>query len=506
MLSARVSDMAGGRCVVQSAILKGVEGIPVEVEVVVTSGLPAFQIVGMADAAVQESRERIKTALKQSGFAMPIDRVLVNLAPSSLKKSGSGLDLAIALGILGATGQIAPEIIKGRLFVGELSLGGRVRSVAGLLAYALCARDRGLDLIVGCRPDGLMNVDGLNQAGLDTLADLANGKGFQPLDERLALQEPPSNDYAEVAGNEVAKRALQIAAAGGHGLLMMGPPGSGKTMLASRLPTILPPLSHGELLQCALIHSVAGEDISSIMAGVRPFRAPHHSATSPSLIGGGNPIRPGEASLANGGVLFLDELAEFKSVVLQQIRQPMEEGRVRIARADGTLEFPASFMLVGATNPCPCGFFGDERHHCTCPDAKVRDYQNRIGGPLMDRIDMHIDVKRVAPQDVIAGRRGTSSDELRQGVLAARDYASWRLSREPETDSSSAMVRSCHLSEADEAFFEKAARSNAMSGRGILRTLAVARTIADMEERQEVSRSDLCEALGFRVRNGVGNP
>ncbi len=493
----------GGRCVVRSAVLKGVTAIPVEVEVVVSHGVVAFNVVGMADAAVQESRERVRAALRQSGFAMPADRVLVNLAPSSLRKTGSGLDLAIALGILVATGQVPPEVSEGRLFVGELSLDGRVRPVAGLLAYGLCARDQGCQLVCSCRAEGLIPIEGLEAAGLGCLGDLQR-QGFGPVDCGSREVPPDQPDFIDISGNEVAKRALQVAAAGGHGVLMMGPPGSGKTMLASRLPSIMPPLDPDEVLQCALVHSVAGEDTASVLAGRRPFRSPHHSATSPSLIGGGSPVKPGEISLACHGVLFLDELAEFKPSVLQQVRQPLEEGTVRIARAEGTVAFPARFMLVGASNPCPCGYFGDARHECTCSPAQIQAYQNHIGGPLMDRIDIHIDVCRVDPRDVIASRKGTGSDALREGVLKGREYASWRRARTGEDRPARSPAGSCRLDAAGQDVLDAAARTHGMSGRGIVRTLSIARTIADMEEAPRVSVDHLYEALALRLRAGSG--
>lgn len=424
------------------ATVRGVEVVPVRVEVVVSGGLPGMAIVGMPDAAIQEARERVRAALRAAGFSMPGEKIVVNLAPSHLRKTGSGFDLPIALGILAATGQIDPAWARDALYVGELSLDGRVRPVAGTLACAICARRLGLDFVCAADSDPV------------------------PLDDVRLL----------------AMTSLAQAAREGGAAAML-------------------PAHRGRAAPAAVVHSVAAEPIDAIIAGQRPFRHPHHSATLAGLVGGGSPLRPGEVSLAHHGVLFLDELAEFKSSVLQGIRQPMESGSVMLTRADGNVTFPARFVLVAASNPCPCGYFGDEERECTCTVPQIRGYQNRIGGPLIDRIDLHLDVRRIRPAEILERRRGTSSAQLREGVMAARDFASWRASQMAEKGSDGSIEA---LADGPRRFMIAQAELHAMSGRAITRTLAVARTIADLAESQEIESAHIAEAVNFRVRDGIG--
>ncbi|MDR0888494.1 MAG: YifB family Mg chelatase-like AAA ATPase [Coriobacteriales bacterium] len=525
---------------IRTATICGVDARLVTVEISVGRGMPGTFIVGMPDTAVQEAKLRVRTALRAAGFDVPL-RVVVNLAPSSLRKNGSGFDLPIALGILVATGQIPCSAVEDRLCVGELSLDGSVRPVSGFLAYEKLAVANGLGLLTAPVERGVYSDKpeagrgrGHDHVCLRHLSDIATGNLSGPYPRSMS-KDTHELDFSEIAGNDAAKRALQISAAGQHAIMMIGPPGSGKSMMAARLPTILPLLSNEKRLESALIHSVAGLPFEDILKGRQPFRAPHHSASPAGLLGGGSPPAPGEVSLAHNGVLFLDEMPEFGSSVLQMLRQPIETGTVSLARAKVTTVFPARFLLVAAANPCPCGYFGDAEHTCKCTQARIEQYQNRIGGPLMDRFDLVVHVWRSPPSEVLATGSGTSSKKLRDEVCGALEFRAARKARGARrgahdggpgaarfealghTSKNTSMLAvnaeefmgrgelllsECGLGTAEHAFLEEAATKYKLSGRGIMRALSVARTIADLEAKARVSSDHLLEAIGFRTDGG----
>lgn len=493
------------RARVPTGTLFGVEAVQVTVEIEIGQGLPGWHIVGMADAAVKEAGLRVRSAVRAAGFRMPASHVVINLAPASVRKTGSGFDLPIAIAYLLATKQIDPRIVENTLVVGELSLEGEVRPVEGLLAYAIAAHRSGLRLLSAAEAAYMPELSGLEHACIDHLSQLRSGSFSKP-----HMQKPPKEtrklDYRDVVGQSFAVRALAVAAAGGHSALLLGPAGAGKSMLAKRFPTILPALTEDERIQTALIHSVAGLDLSSITEGVRPFRAPHHSATMASLVGGGSgSVRPGEVSLAHNGVLFLDELAEFSNSVLQSLRQPIEDGRVVISRANSRAAFPASFQLIAASNPCPCGFLGDADHLCRCSETQVNRYQAKLGGPLKDRIDLICEVSRVDPKRVLQSGEGMSSREIAQMVLCARERSDSRDVRmEPLGNvTPHEIIERCDLDSSGRTLIEEMARKHSLSGRGIIRVLRVARTIADLEDSPKVCDEHLLESCMYRVQNSL---
>lgn len=504
--------MSGGSFAVHAAFIRGVEACPVTVEVSLSNGLPGMHIVGMADNSVLEARSRIRCALRAAGFEMPRQTITVNLAPGDMRKTGSGFDLPIAAAVLVATGQMPDAGLDRALLAGELALDGSVCPVRGEVAFQLLARERGLLLVSGWSGDHIA-LEGVEHGYLPSIGVLRAGiergtRRFAPgASPRAASGAGADLDYSDVIGQEVAKRGLAIAAAGELGLLMIGAPGSGKTMLARRMTTILPPLDERAQQEALCVHSVLGESVAGLLAGERPFRSPHHSISAAGLIGGGRPVHPGEISLAHGGCLFLDELAEFPNHVLQMLRQPLEEGRVRIVRADGLYQFPASFQLLAASNPCPCGYLGDAEIACSCSPAAVARYRTRLAGPLMDRIDIVLDVTRPAAELIIQGAEGASSAELALLVARGREFRSWRAAH-GHADATGARslegaIAAFGLDAAAGETTLEIARSQHLTGRGIARLCRVARTIADIDEEERVGAGHVLEASMFRGRRGV---
>lgn len=492
--------MSNGYCKVMGAVIHGIDALPVQVEVSVEDGLPEMSILGMPDAEVLEARVRVREAIRSTGFTMPCGRIVVNLAPNCLRKTGAGLDLPIALGLLVATGQVSPQAIEGRLFAGALTLGGRVLPVRGTVAYALAARSLGCSFVGSADSEDFIAIEGVEQLGANDLTDFRADGLRLLLPKVLSRSSLPALDFKDVAGQEVAKRGLQIAAAGGHGVLIVGAPGSGKTMLAARMPSILPPLDENDRLQTALIHSVAGLPIEGMSSGDRPLRMPHFTVTLAGMLGGGNPIRPGEASLAHGGVLVLDDVSEFGTSVLQGFVRAAETGSVDIVRADGRTSFPAQAQVIALANPCPCGQFGGSGI-CTCSAAQIRSYQGRVNDLVGSMVDMRIEIRPANLGEFANADEQASSADYREGVTRAQAFAAKRIAQAGEQGASRTSMASINLDDKARAFLEDFAQKARMSGRGIMKVLKVARTIADMAESEETKSEHVAEALSFRVQS-----